>query len=1002
MNAPLRRVGVVVMVLFGLLFVNLNYVQAYKGDEYRNSDYNGRVQVAEYERKRGNIEAGGIAVATSKDSGGKLKFLRTYPKGEIYAHVLGYKPVNLGDIGIERSENDFLAGTSDQLFADRVRDLFTGDQTAGGNVLLTVSPRAQETAFKELADNRVGAVKGAAVAIDPRTGAIQALVSMPSFDPNPLASHDSEVAQAAYNKLAAGKNGPLRNRALTEVLPPGSTFKVIVAAAALENGTTKETRIPAGPSYLPPTAGSEIRNAVPSICPGAQVTLIQALTESCNTGFAKLGVALGAEKIKEKARQFGFENEELTVGRLNEGGLPVAASRTGEMSNPDGSEDPAALAQSSIGQNNVRMTPLEGAMMAAAVANNGRQMRPYLVQQLLGPDRTTNYYTASPKELRQSVSGQVAGDLRDMMVSVVENGTGRNARINNYTVGGKTGTAENGQNTRRPRLVHRLRDEGRSAHLRRRGAAGIGGFGWQWRGDQDCPGDHAGGHRRPGRPMTALSPGVLLGNRYRLDERIAGGGMGDVWRGTDEVLGRTVAVKSLLPALLDEPGFAERFRGEARTMATINHPGVVDVYDYGSDQQIAFLVMEYVEGDALSQTLSRVGRLTPARTMALVAQAADALQAAHDKGIVHRDVKPGNLLVRPNGTLVLTDFGIARSALVGQLTVAGSVLGTASYISPEQATGGVATPVSDVYSLGVVAYQCLSGRRPFEGNSSIDIALKHVRETARPLPADIPPAIRAIVDRAMAKEPATRWPTAAALGAVARQAAVNSGAPGNPGHPGIATQPSSPAGPPARRGIAPGGTRVMPPFYPPHPQQLPPAGPVSPPRALPAAVPVAPRHPNHPVPVPMAPRHPNHPVPVPSAPRHPNHPAPVSVPPAPRYPAASGPASVPPASYHRGAATVPSARPGPAPGYRYPMPQSGAPRAQSSGNRTLLIVLAIVVGLVVVTCSAMITYRVRQNAALPNPGVVPSGWQTEDGRDGAGDAPYRQVQRLVHVDELTR
>src|SRR5436305_1046 len=188
-----------------------------------------------------------------------------------------------------------------------------------------------------------------------------------------------------------------------------------------------------------------------------------------------------------------------------------------------------------------------------------------------------------------------------------------------------------------------------------------------------------------------LSPGTMLGGRYRLDERIAGGGMGDVWRGTDEVLGRTVAVELLLPALLEEPGFAERFRGEARTMATINHPGVVDVYDYGSENGTAFLVMEYVEGDALSRTLSRVGRLTPARTMALVAQAADALHAAHEKGIVHRDVKPGNLLVRPNGTLVLTDFGIARSAMVGQLTAAGSVLGTASYISPHQGSGA---PVS--------------------------------------------------------------------------------------------------------------------------------------------------------------------------------------------------------------------------------------------------------------------------------------------------------------------
>src|SRR5512138_453081 len=280
-----------------------------------------------------------------------------------------------------------------------------------------------------------------------------------------------------------------------------------------------------------------------------------------------------------------------------------------------------------------------------------------------------------------------------------------------------------------------------------------------------------------------VSPGTMLGGRYRLDERIAGGGMGDVWRGTDEVLGRTVAVKILLPALLDEPGFAERFRGEARTMATINHPGVVDVYDYGSDQQLAFLVMEYVEGDALSRTLSRVGRLTPARTMALVAQAADALQAAHANGIVHRDVKPGNLLVRPNGTLVLTDFGIARSALVGQLTVAGSVLGTASYISPEQASGGVATPLSDVYALGVVAYQCLSGRRPFEGDNPLEIAMRHVREQPPPLPPDTPPAVRRIVDRSMAKDPAARFPTAAALGQVARQVAAGLAGGGPAGSP---------------------------------------------------------------------------------------------------------------------------------------------------------------------------------------------------------------------------
>ncbi|MGC4852241.1 peptidoglycan D,D-transpeptidase FtsI family protein [Micromonospora sp. DT4] len=442
MNAPLRRVGVVVMVLFGLLFANLNWIQSYKADEYRTSDYNGRVQVADYKRKRGNIEAGGTALATSKETTGKLKFQRTYPGGAKYAHVLGYKPVNLADTGIEQLENDFLAGTSDQLIGDRFKDMFTGDETAGGNVLLTLSKRAQDVAYDQMRNNQVDAKRGAAIAIDPRTGAVQALVSMPSFDPNPLVSHDTTAAAAEINKLEQNPDGPLKNRALSETLPPGSTFKIVVAAAALENGVTKSTQIPAGSSYTPPTSGSPIHNAVPSICPEPQVTLQEAVTESCNTGFAQLGVRLGADKVKEKARQFGFEQEDLTVGQLGEGGLRTAASRTGDMQNPDGSTDPAALAQSSIGQNNVRMTPLQGAMIAGAVANGGSQMRPYLVRQLLAPDRTTSYYSAKARELRQPVQPQVASDLRDMMVSVVQKGTGKKAAISGYTVGGKTGTAQ--------------------------------------------------------------------------------------------------------------------------------------------------------------------------------------------------------------------------------------------------------------------------------------------------------------------------------------------------------------------------------------------------------------------------------------------------------------------------------------------------------------------------------------------------------------------------------
>jgi len=442
-NAPLRRVGVVVLVLFALLFANLNWVQAYKADEYRNSDYNGRVQIAEYERERGVIEAGRTALATSKPTDGELKYVREYPADEAYAHVVGYNPVNLAATGIEKSEDEFLAGTSDALVADRISDLWTGEKTPGGSVLLSLSKRAQDTAFKEMSNNRVGVDKGAAVAINPQTGAVQALVSMPSFDPNPLVSHDTDAAEAAFDKLDGDPDKPLINRALSETYPPGSTFKVIDTAAALENGYTQQTQIPAGPVYRAPTSGTDIRNAAASICPEAQVSLREALTESCNTGYAQLAVALGADKIKDEARKFGFGQTDLTCGRLNGEGLPVATSETGEIKNPDGGDDPAALAQSGIGQNNVRMTPMQGALIAAAVANDGKQMRPYLVQKLLGPDRTTSHYTAQPKELNGAVvSSQVARDLQDMMVNVVENGTGRNAQIDNIVVGGKTGTAQ--------------------------------------------------------------------------------------------------------------------------------------------------------------------------------------------------------------------------------------------------------------------------------------------------------------------------------------------------------------------------------------------------------------------------------------------------------------------------------------------------------------------------------------------------------------------------------
>src|SRR5690349_3473882 len=243
--------------------------------------------------------------------------------------------------------------------------------------------------------------------------------------------------------------------------------------------------------------------------------------------------------------------------------------------------------------------------------------------------------------------------------------------------------------------------------------------------------------------------------------------MGDGWRGTDVVLGRTVAVKVLRPAMIADPEFAARFYGEARMMAAFRHPGVVEVYDYASaadshdDDTRAYLVMAYVEGEPLSTRLKEAGRLGVGETMSIVAQTADALQAAHSNGTIHRDVKPGNLIVKPNGAVVLVDFGVARSNAVTSVTGINSIVGTALYMAPEQVAKGKVTPATDIYALGAVAYHCLAGRPPFDGDNALQVALMHLEDEPAPLPDDVPVAVRELIGRAMAKHPDDRFHSAA-------------------------------------------------------------------------------------------------------------------------------------------------------------------------------------------------------------------------------------------------
>jgi serine/threonine protein kinase len=269
-----------------------------------------------------------------------------------------------------------------------------------------------------------------------------------------------------------------------------------------------------------------------------------------------------------------------------------------------------------------------------------------------------------------------------------------------------------------------------------------------------------------------VESGYVIADRYRLDDRVASGGMSDVWSATDLVLRRAVALKIIFPALLARRGFAQRFRSEAQILAALRHPGIVMVYDCGEegspDGEIAYVVMELVEGQPLSERLAGAGRLGVDETMSIVAQAADALHAAHAAGVIHRDVKPANLLLRPDGAVTLVDFGVAKSAGATELTAPDQVSGTALYMAPEQVTKQDADASVDVYALGVVAYECLAGAPPFTGENALAVALRHVQDEPPALPPDVPAPARDIVWRALAKDPDRRFPTAAAFAAAAR------------------------------------------------------------------------------------------------------------------------------------------------------------------------------------------------------------------------------------------
>jgi peptidoglycan glycosyltransferase len=425
MNKPLRRLAAAVMVMFGLLLINANYIQVIKANSLHNNSANPRLIQEEYSRKRGPILVGGEPVALSVATADRLKFKRTYTAGKLYAPATGFYSLVYGSTGIEQAENSILSGSDSSLFVRRVIDVLTRVPPQGGSVSLTLNAKAQRAAYQGLAGR-----KGAVVAVNPTTGAILALVSSPSFDPNLLSSHDTTAIRSNYTKLNADPNNPMLNRALRETYTPGSTFKLVTSAAALENGFTPTTKVFNGPVLNLPQTTANLPNENGRPCAPGTATLTDALAFSCNAAFGKVGLDLGADKIAAQASKFGF-GKAFTVPMRS--AISVFPS---DLNAPQ-------TAQSAIGQYSVRATPLQMAMVAAAIANRGVLMSPYLVQEVRGPDLSL-LKTTKPESLGVAMSPQSAQELTAMMVNVVDHGTGTNGQIAGIKVAGKTGTAQQG------------------------------------------------------------------------------------------------------------------------------------------------------------------------------------------------------------------------------------------------------------------------------------------------------------------------------------------------------------------------------------------------------------------------------------------------------------------------------------------------------------------------------------------------------------------------------
>ncbi len=711
-----------------------------------------------------------LATNTRTGSGQTRVYKRRYPQGSVFAHAVGYSYIEAGDAGLERYYNDELAGNKDEFGS--LLDQVLGERKEGQDLRTTLDPRGQKAALSALQGRN-----GSVVALEPSTGKVLVMANVPSYDPNGVVEQQKQGESQGSGRF---------DRATQARYPPGSTFKVVTAAAALDTGKYTPDSLVDGKNNKK-ISGVPLQNSGGEDFP--TISLTEALTNSVNTVWAEVAVKLGPDTMYRYMRRFGFNQKppiDLPGDELTASGVYSAKGRLLD------DEDPVDIGRVGIGQERLQVTPLQMAMVASAVANGGSLMKPHLADRFIRPDGRAR--EPLPR------AGEVSGDeRRDSVAADRHDGPGGQGGNRHRRPRSRASTSrarpalprwQNATSNQAWFIAFAPKDDPKVAIAvtveRTQGQGGTVAAPIAKQVMEALIGAQARWLRSPTRRSSTAVTGSSAGS--------GPAGWPTSTSADDTHLGREVALKVLHRRFSQDEEFVERFRREASAAAGLQHPNVVGVFDRGSHDGTWYIAMERLRGRTLKQVVQEDAPLDQRRTIDLVSQVLVAAGFAHRRGVIHRDFKPHNVIVGDDDSVKVTDFGIARAG-ASEMTETGSIMGTAQYLSPEQAQGQRVDARSDLYSIGIILFELLTGRVPFTGESAVSIALKHVSEPAPPVShfrPDVHPALEAIVARALVKDPGGRFQSAEEFVLAlddARRAIAS-------GKPGQHTTGFAPVGPP--------------------------------------------------------------------------------------------------------------------------------------------------------------------------------------------------------------